>query len=78
MTASVCVGPALEHVDWRIALYAVLSLTLLRMLPVAIEMLGSGAERQTVSFLGWFGRRPTMESVPPPHHRPRGRPNASM
>jgi sodium/hydrogen antiporter len=28
-----------------------------RMLPVAIAMLGSGARPQTVAFLGWFGPR---------------------
>jgi len=131
---AILLGPALEHITWQIALYAVLSLTLVRMLPVAIAMIGSGAKRQTVAFLGWFGprglasivfavisveeahlagadtilltayvtiglsvlahgmsaaplarryvgwyeshpadRRPTMESIPAPHHRPRGR-----
>ena len=32
----------LELVDWRIALYAVLSLTIVRMVPVAIAMIGAG------------------------------------
>ena len=50
-------GPALQHVSWQIALYAVLSLTLVRMLPVAIAMIGSGARTPTVGFLGWFGPR---------------------
>jgi NhaP-type Na+/H+ or K+/H+ antiporter len=50
-------GPALEHVTWQIALYAVLSLTLIRMLPVAISLIGSGARWETVGFLGWFGPR---------------------
>jgi NhaP-type Na+/H+ or K+/H+ antiporter len=54
---AVLLGPALEHVSWEIALYAVLSLTLVRMLPVAIAMIGSGASRPTVGFLGWFGPR---------------------
>jgi NhaP-type Na+/H+ or K+/H+ antiporter len=54
---AVLLGPALKHVDWQIALYAVLSLTLIRMLPVAVAMLGSGAKRETVGFLGWFGPR---------------------
>ena len=34
-----------------------LSLTAVRMIPVAIAMLGTGARRQTVGFLGWFGPR---------------------
>ena len=50
-------GPALGDLTWRVALYAVLSLTLVRMLPVAIAMLGTGAHRRTVAFLGWFGPR---------------------
>jgi NhaP-type Na+/H+ or K+/H+ antiporter len=54
---AVLLGPALEHLSWRIGLYAVLSLTVVRMLPVAIAMAGSGARRQTVGFLGWFGPR---------------------
>jgi sodium/hydrogen antiporter len=37
--------------------YAVLSLTIVRMVPVAIAMLGSGARSPTVLFLGWFGPR---------------------
>ncbi|HUO69421.1 MAG TPA: cation:proton antiporter [Solirubrobacteraceae bacterium] len=54
---AVLLGPTLKHVSWLIALYAVLSLTLVRMLPVAIAMLGTGARWRTVAFLGWFGPR---------------------
>jgi NhaP-type Na+/H+ or K+/H+ antiporter len=54
---AVLLGPALSHLTWDIAVYAVLSLTLVRMLPVAISMLGTGARRPTVAFLGWFGPR---------------------
>ena len=54
---AVLLGPALKHVDWQIALYAVLSLTLVRVLPVAIAMIDSGARWPTVGFLGWFGPR---------------------
>jgi sodium/hydrogen antiporter len=50
-------GPSLEHMSWQIVLYAVLSLTLVRMLPVAVAMIGSGARIPTVSFVGWFGPR---------------------
>ena len=39
-------GPALGDLTWQIALYAVLSLTVVRMLPVAIAMLGTGARRR--------------------------------
>jgi NhaP-type Na+/H+ or K+/H+ antiporter len=50
-------GLTLEHLTWRIVLYAVLSLTIVRMLPVAVAMAGSGAKWQTLGFLGWFGPR---------------------
>lgn len=38
-------------------LYAVASLTVLRMVPVALATLGSGLDRKTVLFIGWFGPR---------------------
>ena len=50
-------GPALGELTWQIALYAVLSLTVVRMLPVALALLRSGARHPTVAFLGWFGPR---------------------
>ena len=57
MFGAVLLGPALEHLTWRVGLYSVLSLTVLRMLPVAIAMIGSGARVPTLAFLGWFGPR---------------------
>ena len=54
---AVMLGPALGETTWSIVLYAVLSLTLARMLPVWVAMLGTGARRPTVGFLGWFGPR---------------------
>jgi len=38
-------------------LYAVLSLTVVRMLPVAISLIGTRLSRATVLFMGWFGPR---------------------
>ncbi len=54
---AVLLEPALTHLTWRVVVYALLSLTVVRMVPVAIAMLGSGASRTTVAFLGWFGPR---------------------
>jgi sodium/hydrogen antiporter len=54
---AVLLGPALNELDWRVALYAVLSLSVVRMLPVALALLGTGMRRVTVGFLGWFGPR---------------------
>ncbi|MFF9342719.1 cation:proton antiporter [Streptomyces sp. NPDC014773] len=50
-------GPALEHLTWRIALYALLSLTVVRLVPVALSLLGSGLRAPTVLYVGWFGPR---------------------
>ena len=54
---AVMLGPAIGSFSPTIALYAVLSLTLVRIVPVAVAMLGRGARRPTVAFLGWFGPR---------------------
>jgi len=50
-------GPELGRITWAIAAYAVLSLTVIRMLPVAVAMLGSKARPPTVAYVGWFGPR---------------------
>jgi len=50
-------GPAIGDATWAVAGYAVLSLTLVRMVPVAIAMIGTHARPQTLAFLGWFGPR---------------------
>jgi NhaP-type Na+/H+ or K+/H+ antiporter len=44
-------------VTWEILLYSLLSLTLVRMIPVSISMLGSHVRFHTRLFLGWFGPR---------------------
>lgn len=43
--------------DWRVALYAVLTLVVLRPIAIAIGAIGSGAATQTIAFVGWFGPR---------------------
>jgi NhaP-type Na+/H+ or K+/H+ antiporter len=54
---AIILGPALDDVTWQVVVYALLSLTVVRMLPVALALLGTGARRPTVGFLGWFGPR---------------------
>ena len=54
---AILLGPALGELSWQLVLYAVLSLTLVRMVPVVIAMLGSHARLPTLGFLGWFGPR---------------------
>ena len=54
---AIAVPIALDRLDWTILLYAVLSVTVVRMVPVALALLGSGTDRNTVLFIGWFGPR---------------------
>jgi sodium/hydrogen antiporter len=54
---AVLLGPALTELTWQLALYALLSLTVVRMLPVVIAMAGSRARGPTLGFVGWFGPR---------------------
>jgi NhaP-type Na+/H+ or K+/H+ antiporter len=49
--------PALEHLDARVVVYAVLSVTVVRMVPVAISFFRAGEDRATTAFVGWFGPR---------------------
>jgi NhaP-type Na+/H+ or K+/H+ antiporter len=51
------VPEALQHADLMIVSYALLSLTLIRLLPVLISLLGSGLSWRHRLFLGWFGPR---------------------
>lgn len=46
-----------DRVGLTMVLYAVLSLTFVRMVPVALASIGSALDRNTVLFVGWFGPR---------------------
>ena len=48
---------ALAHIDVSFVAYAVLSLTVIRMIPIALSLIGSGVSLPTYLFLGWFGPR---------------------
>jgi sodium/hydrogen antiporter len=54
---AVMLVPVLDDLSFEVVLYALLSLTLVRIVPVGLAMLGSGAQPRTVVFLGWFGPR---------------------
>jgi NhaP-type Na+/H+ or K+/H+ antiporter len=54
---AVMVPEAIEHFSWSVLIYALLSLTLIRMVPVAISLVGSGLRLPSLTFLGWFGPR---------------------
>jgi NhaP-type Na+/H+ or K+/H+ antiporter len=48
---------ALDDVGWREVAFAVVALTIVRMVPVALALAGSGLDRATVAVIGWFGPR---------------------
>ena len=48
---------AIAAATWQMLLYALLSLTVIRMLPVAIALAGQGLGARTIAFMGWFGPR---------------------
>jgi len=54
---AIAVPVLLDHAGWTTLLYAVLSLSVIRMVPVAVAMLGAGMDARTVLFVGWFGPR---------------------
>ena len=54
---AIAVRPAFEILGWRTFVYAMASLTVVRMVPVALSLLGSGLRRDSVWFLAWFGPR---------------------
>jgi NhaP-type Na+/H+ or K+/H+ antiporter len=51
------IGWAWDYVTWQVLLYAVLSLTLIRMLPIFLSLSGTGERTESKLFLGWFGPR---------------------
>lgn len=53
----VMIPAAVPAVTLASVVFAVLALTLIRMLPVALSLLGTGIKPLTSAFLGWFGPR---------------------
>jgi NhaP-type Na+/H+ or K+/H+ antiporter len=54
---AIAIPVMLDGFDASTLLYAVLSLTVVRMVPVALATVGAGLDRATVLFVGWFGPR---------------------
>jgi NhaP-type Na+/H+ or K+/H+ antiporter len=54
---AIAIVPAFKDLSWGIVLYAVLSLTVIRMVPVAIALVGARLGRTATVFIGWFGPR---------------------
>jgi sodium/hydrogen antiporter len=47
----------IQPLSWEVAVYALLSLTAIRMLPVALSLMGTHLRGVSVLFMGWFGPR---------------------
>lgn len=54
---ALAVGQVVDDLTWEIVVYAVASLTVIRMVPVAVALLGMGLQLPTIAFVGWFGPR---------------------
>jgi len=54
---AVMVVPGFRAAGWQDYVFAVLALTVLRMVPVALALVGSGLDGRTVALVGWFGPR---------------------
>jgi len=54
---AVLLVPGFEAAGWREYAFAALALTVVRMVPVALSLAGSGLDRSTVALVGWFGPR---------------------
>jgi len=51
------VGQTIGALTWQVVLYAALSLTVVRMLPVFLTLAGMGLRSDEKLFMGWFGPR---------------------
>jgi len=54
---AVVVGHTIDSLTWQVVVYAVLSLTLIRMLPVFLVLTGMKLRTDEKLFMGWFGPR---------------------
>lgn len=54
---AVVVPAVLDSFNWRVIAYALLSLTVIRMLPIVLSLAGTGDRIENKLFLAWFGPR---------------------
>jgi NhaP-type Na+/H+ or K+/H+ antiporter len=66
------VGQAVGGFSWAVVLYALLSLTVIRMLPVFLALSGTDVRSDEKLFMGWFGRRGLASIVFSSELDPRG------
>lgn len=54
---TIAIGLLFNYFSWQAVIYAVLSLTIVRMLPVYLSLVGRHLQIDTLLFIGWFGPR---------------------
>jgi sodium/hydrogen antiporter len=54
---AIAVMPMVQGLTWQTVLYAILSLTVIRIAPVALALVGGGLGGAATAFIGWFGPR---------------------
>lgn len=54
---AVILGPTLQQLTWQMVTYGLISLTAIRMLPVAGALAGTGLRPASIAYIGWFGPR---------------------
>jgi len=57
MFGALVIGPALQLFSWEVVAYALLSLTVIRVVPIFASLTGTGESVSSRLFLGWFGPR---------------------
>jgi len=57
MFGAIVIGPALQLFNWEVVVYALLSLTVIRVVPIFLSLSGTGESVPSRLFLGWFGPR---------------------
>ncbi|PKL74028.1 MAG: sodium:proton antiporter [Methanobacteriales archaeon HGW-Methanobacteriales-2] len=53
----IVISDLIPQITWHIILYAILSLTVIRILPVTLSLIGSNIKWDSTLFMGWFGPR---------------------
>jgi NhaP-type Na+/H+ or K+/H+ antiporter len=54
---AIAVGPVLAVLEWRILIFGLLSLAVVRPIAVALSLIGTHEKGPSILFLGWFGPR---------------------
>jgi NhaP-type Na+/H+ or K+/H+ antiporter len=54
---AVIIGKYFEFFSWEIVVYALFSLTIVRIIPIYLSLTGTGESNNSKLFLGWFGPR---------------------